>query len=79
MLKVSPLLEIVEDELEGCLGLLHLLTAHAAGAVDDEDHRLAGGFGFLFVGAVVPIVFRRLDLRRGEEQEVARRSSFSGR
>ena len=60
MLNVSPCAQVVEHELEGLLGLLDLLAAHAAGAIDDEDHRLRG-----------PLVVVGLDLGAGEQQEVA--------
>ena len=60
MLNMSPVAEIVEHELEGLLGLLDLLAAHAAGAVDDEMTVFAGRS-----------LVRRLDFRAGQQQKEA--------
>ena len=40
MLNMSPSRRLLSTNLSGLLGLLDLLAAHAAGAVDDEDDRL---------------------------------------
>ena len=95
MLNVSPLPQVVEHELERVLGLLDLLAAHAAGAIDDEDHRLGGAFVvvglhlgagqqqeeavFAVVGAIAEEARAELAVGRVEEQAEVGRRHVVGR